>query len=390
MNLQLMESNMTTQSNTENKNILFLVTGMTPQIITETVWALACDPENTEQWVPDEIHVISTGDGLNQIRSRLFEDGIFQQFKNDFPQLSHVMFDESCLTVIKNDHGESLFDLKTPQDNEHAANMICDKIRWFTRDDHVALHVSIAGGRKTMGFYAGYALSLYGRAQDRMSHVLVDDKFEKAINFFYPNLDNTHFSKDRENKVIGKSKDAKVWLANIPFIRMRDAILPKHQLNPEHGKKFGDIVTEINKSFESINLTLFVKNNTREIQINDEKRVRLSPQYFAMLHWFADRKINKNIGIDAPKSNKEDIDKKEQKAFFQEWSDEYNQFYGKQKAKDDVVVDKSYFEITKSKLNKSLIDSFGLALTNRIMPIKNSDSNVFEFPEDITVVLIDE
>lgn len=40
-----------------NHNILFLVTGMTPQIITETLWALACDPAKQEKWVPNEIQV---------------------------------------------------------------------------------------------------------------------------------------------------------------------------------------------------------------------------------------------------------------------------------------------------------------------------------------------
>ena len=50
-----------------SKNILFLVTGMTPQIITETVWALACDPRNNEKWIPDEVHVLSSQDGLTQI-----------------------------------------------------------------------------------------------------------------------------------------------------------------------------------------------------------------------------------------------------------------------------------------------------------------------------------
>ncbi len=45
-----------------SKNILLVVTGMTPQIITETVWALACDPLNDAPWVPDEIHVLSTQD----------------------------------------------------------------------------------------------------------------------------------------------------------------------------------------------------------------------------------------------------------------------------------------------------------------------------------------
>ena len=32
------------------------------------------------------------------------------------------------------------------------------------------MHVSIAGGRKTRGFLAGYTLSLLGRPQDRLSH----------------------------------------------------------------------------------------------------------------------------------------------------------------------------------------------------------------------------
>jgi CRISPR-associated protein (TIGR02584 family) len=46
--------------------------------------------------------------------------------------------------------------------------------------------MSIAGGRKTMGFYAGYALSLYGRAQDRMSHVLVEES-SKLLETFLSN-----------------------------------------------------------------------------------------------------------------------------------------------------------------------------------------------------------
>ena len=66
------------------KNILFLVTGMTPQIVTETLYALAADPEVSEKWVPTEIHVLTTAKGKIQIRSRLFNDGIFAQFLKDF------------------------------------------------------------------------------------------------------------------------------------------------------------------------------------------------------------------------------------------------------------------------------------------------------------------
>ncbi|GAF62918.1 hypothetical protein JCM18903_3030 [Psychrobacter sp. JCM 18903] len=43
--------------------------------------------------MPDEVHVLSTQDGLNQIRKRLFEDGVFAQFKRDYPILEQTKFD---------------------------------------------------------------------------------------------------------------------------------------------------------------------------------------------------------------------------------------------------------------------------------------------------------
>lgn len=55
-----------------------------------------------------------------------------------------------------------------------------------------------------MGFYAGYALSLYGRKQDRMSHVLVEDKYEQAVNFFYPSANPKDYSIDRDKKVMSQ------------------------------------------------------------------------------------------------------------------------------------------------------------------------------------------
>lgn len=65
-----------------------------------------------------------------------------------------------------------------------AADAIVELVRRCTQDDQTALHVSIAGGRKTMGFFMGYALSLYGRPQDRLSHVLVSAPFESNHDFY--------------------------------------------------------------------------------------------------------------------------------------------------------------------------------------------------------------
>lgn len=78
---------------------------------------------------------------------------------------------------------------------------------------------NLADGRKSMGFYIGYALSLFGRRQDRMSHILVEETFETHPEFFYPPK-KPHFLNTRPYGMADASK-AQVMLAEIPFVRMR-------------------------------------------------------------------------------------------------------------------------------------------------------------------------
>lgn len=346
------------------KNILLVVTGMTPQIITETVWALACDPLNDAPWVPDEIHVLSTQDGLTQIRSRLFADQIFSQFQKTYPITANIQFDERYLHVIKNDLNEALTDLKTPEDNEYAANAICEIIRDFTAQDNVTLHVSIAGGRKTMGFYAGYALSLYGRAQDRMSHVLVEEKFETARDFFYPTIDSS-FVTDRFDKE-WDAKDAQVWLAQIPFVRLKDAVKDKHQLKSDDS--FSDVVSKINESFNDVRVKILL--HSYEIIVNEKFVIKdLPPREFAMFHWFADRRKNGLEGIIAPNKNitSKDAGPDDFKKI-KELTQEFSSYYAELKNISDngLNVDKKFFESVKSKLKESLETHLGLELASKI------------------------
>lgn len=353
------------------KNILFLVTGMTPQIITETVWALACDPENDEQWIPDEVHVMSTVHGLNQIRDKLLETGTFNKLLADY-HLPAIRFDESCLHCIKGEDGQPLHDLRTPEENDLAADAICAKIRDFSGQDNVCLHVSIAGGRKTMGFYAGYALSLYGRPQDRMSHVLVDSKFETLPDFFYP-TPITSFVKDRD----GNSWDAstaRVWLANISFVRMKDAIHEKHQLRS--GQPFSKIVNGINESYNEVRLRMDLGNNS--VVVNDVVLTGLNPAQFAMLYWFADKR-KAGCGILAPKvksttKNASDSDK----AHIGELTEDFRKYYADVKnVCPDFIVDKVFFESTKSRLNTRLKESLGMELASRIAIVQDKRGTPF-------------
>lgn len=373
-----------------SKNILLLVTGGTPQIITETIWALACDPQHNEQWIPDEVHIISTRYGLNEVKNKLLgKDKILTRMKNEYAQIAKLKLEENFLHCFTDQEGNELEDLRTPEENEFAANLICEKIRHFSSDEKVSLHVSIAGGRKTMGFYAGYALSLYGRAQDRMSHVLVDEKFEKGINFYYPSKNENDFIIDRENKTIGLSKDAQVWLAQIPFVRLKEAVKDKHQLKGEDS--FSTVVHKINESFNDVKLKILV--HSREVVINDKFVIKnLAPREFAMLHWFADLRQKGFDGIVAPtkKINSKDIPPQEAK-YIAQLSEQFKQYYEEFKNTDDIQldVDKQFFESVKSLLNTALLGHLGLELAEKISLTQAKKGQPFYLniqPENIEII----
>lgn len=365
------------------KNILFLVTGMTPQIVTETLYALAADPEVSEKWVPTEIHVLTTAKGKIQIRSRLFNDGIFAQFLKDF-QLSNIQFDDSTVHVITH-QGEELEDLKTLEDNELAANETCRLIKLFTEDDDSTLHVSIAGGRKTMGFYAGYALSLYGRAQDSMSHVLVSEEFEFATNFYYPTPYEYFVSKHNSQERLN-AQHAKVFLANIPFVRLRHTLPDTHPLKME-SYQFSDVVEQINQANQK--LSLEIDTTHQYIRVNGGDCIDIPAREMAMLIWFADYKCKGLAGIKAPTGKAKGENSLAEIQIIGELTAEYLSHYDELKVGDtSIEVNKEFFESTKSKLKKHLEKKLGVELAARIVPKQNGRSMPFYLPiekEDIVI-----
>lgn len=201
-----------------SRRILLAVTGDTPQIVTETLYGLAIGQDIP--FVPTEIHIISTAKGLNAVRTKLLDKSTGQFFRlvSDYKLPSNIIFDESTLHGIKNSDGEVLWDINDKADNQAAADQILEIVRELTSDSASALHGSIAGGRKTMGFFLGYAMSLLGRQQDRLSHVLVSEPFERCHEFYYPPPEPQDF-KTRSHDTLS-SDDAKVMLAEIPFLRM--------------------------------------------------------------------------------------------------------------------------------------------------------------------------
>lgn len=264
------------------RRILLAVTGMSPQIVTETLYALAVQPEDTARaFLPTEIHLITTTSGAQQARTALLhpDGGQFHALLADYPQLGTPRFDESCIHVIHDAHGHPLADIRTPEENAHAADSITELVADLTRDPQSALHASIAGGRKTMGFYLGYAFSLFARPQDQLSHVLVSSPFEGHPDFFFKPATPRRLT-TRDNRSIDTA-DAEITLARIPVVSLRHG--QPTQLLQGHAS-YNDTVTAIRKSFAPPQLRIDL--GKREVQCGDTL-VKLPPALIAWFAWWA-------------------------------------------------------------------------------------------------------
>ena len=232
------------------RRILLAVTGLTPQVVTETLYALAV--QRQPPFIPTEIHLLTTAEGAEAARLGLLsaDPGWFHRLCRDY-ELPAMAFDASHIQVLRAADGTPLEDIRTPADNERAADTITETLRALTADPAAALHVSIAGGRKTMGYYLGYALSLFGRPQDRLSHVLVSAPFEGCPAFYYPTAYHNVITL-RDNK-LADTRDAQVTLAEIPFVRLRDG-LNQRLLNG--AASFGQTVAAAQRALQAPELVI--------------------------------------------------------------------------------------------------------------------------------------
>ena len=331
------------------RRILLCVSGLSPQIVTETLYALAVmgDP----RFVPTEIHLLTTADGAERARLTLLseEPGWFQRLRQDYG-LPDIRFTLDTLHILHDAEGRLLRDIRKVADNEAIADAITAKVRELTADPDGAVHASIAGGRKTMGFYLGYALSLLGRPQDRLSHVLVSSPFESNPDFFYPTpQERVIYTADRQPL---DASDATVMLADIPFVRLRDGL---QEALLREGASFSEVVRQAQRNLAAPSLTL--DGASGRIRCG-ETVVRLTPISLAWLAWFARRASE---GLPAIHHTEADFAEflAEYRALTDELSSEYERA-AKALSTDRPEDGQHYFEQRTSKLKRELVKALGL------------------------------
>lgn len=279
----------------KQRNILLCVAGLTPQIITETLYVLTQQLGETV----DEIRVITTLDGRDKIMTGIVrgrgrhqdsllhpEGGQFYAFCDDFGiDPGSIKFDEKSIALLRTRDGLTLPDIRTPEENELAGDQIGDIVRELTRDAKTRIHASAAGGRKTMSIYLTAAMQLFGRANDSLSHVLVSEEFETHPEFFYippaPRL-----LKMRDGREVS-TETAKIYLAPIPFIRLRGVKLDTRAV--ENARSYGEMVRNAQADLDYIESEYDLKIDLASYTVTVESRsVQLAPREMFFYALFAE------------------------------------------------------------------------------------------------------
>lgn len=267
-----------------NKRILLILSGMSPQVVTGTLYGIIKD--SRYGGMPTEIHLIATLAGAQEAQAKLLDGPAhLYKFCQDY-QIDSKNLASPGIHVITDRDGNPLRDIRSSQDNEDMADFIMNKVRELTSDPESQLHLSISGGRKTMSFYGGYALTIYGREQDILSHVLVSDGYEFIPDYFYP----TPYSKPLGNSGLD-AKDACIELTRIPYLRIRD-LVPKKVI--ETKTSFRDALARAQKSTSAAEL---IRDDNKQTLILSGEKVRLPRVQYAVYTWLADiaEPINKQL-----------------------------------------------------------------------------------------------
>jgi CRISPR-associated protein (TIGR02584 family) len=194
------------------RRILVASVGLSPQVVTETLHALW----RAEAWLPDRLVLLATPRAAALARAVLLDPdgGAIAAWGRDWAVPGAAALAATAeVALADTDSGDV--------DAERAAAALAE-CAWrvlapLTADPETALHISIAGGRKPIAAILGILMSVLGRPQDRLSHVLVQPDTAVAAGLFYPAPAPRPVV---SGGVVFDAADLRVTLVLIPFPRL--------------------------------------------------------------------------------------------------------------------------------------------------------------------------
>lgn len=279
--------------------VLLSVTGQSPAVLTETVWALA---QEKPAIIPHRVVVITTTEGRDtlikellsppenciwdQLRQRLEELGRDLTGRLRFGQTPHdirvfTMFDPKLKRT------RELPDIASEEQNMAAADFIMETVRGLVMDDDVRLVASVAGGRKTMSALLFAVMSLLAKEDDLLTHVLINDPFEscglRPRFYFPPAKPLAHTGTDREGNPISiNSEKAKIQLGKIPFVALRNLFERDLKRRQSYSQLVRACQIKVH-DYARQNIRLAIRRSRREIRVNDQPLTLSNLQHLLLL-----------------------------------------------------------------------------------------------------------
>jgi CRISPR-associated protein (TIGR02584 family) len=276
----------------KRETVLVTTIGTSPSVLSSTVWALA----QQERLLPHRIKVLTTRLGRDKLVEQIFTpsshfggrsvwESLCECLEADgFDLTGRLEFAPSpaylrVFTAVP--PGErmprELDDITSQSENEQVADAMLETLRGVMNDD-TRVVASIAGGRKTVSalFYA--SVSLIGRTNDRIIHVIVNEPFDRADlqpPFYFPGQKCARLS-GRDGRTF-RARDAKVSIIEVPFVPLAN-LFPR-ELGRTPGR-FSALVSEYREvgqrqSLGALRVT--IHRSRPEIVVND-MLVALAPR----------------------------------------------------------------------------------------------------------------
>jgi CRISPR-associated protein (TIGR02584 family) len=291
-------------------NILIAVVGTSPAVVTETLQALA-----DKNVAIDEMHIVTTSIGKEKLFDALRSKGRFSQLRREYPgddehaKIADSLLDmdqeHCCIPRYRLDRKE-LADITSEEDATLMADHICELVRLKTDAPENRVFASIAGGRKTMSFWLGCAMSLFGRPGDKLLHVLVNEPFESCDEFFYKPkgptkvrvTDDVSSKKYKKHDMVS-TDIADIALGEIPFPQLRPLLKKTHWLDLETEIDVGKIMSEINLAAAGPSLVFHDEEKT--IDFGEGRSLKLSSTpYYSVYKLCAEVAAGEGVPPSAP------------------------------------------------------------------------------------------
>lgn len=220
--------------------VLIVVAGSTPAVLTEAVYALA---QEDPPVIADNVVVITTTRGEQVLREKLLVsrpdwngESVWQALRKKVigkTADSQERLNLAPITLIsrpdpKNGTSLPLDDIRSPDDNQAAAEIIFETVHKFASDADAKLIGLLSGGRKTMSALLHAAFSLAGRTGDRLLHVLVSEPFDNprlSPVFYFPDQPGSgkHQLPEPHAEPI-PTASARIDLADVPLVALGEIV----------------------------------------------------------------------------------------------------------------------------------------------------------------------